>query len=96
MQKDRLHEFVLGTAVAGLFLLLLAMVIIAYASGRVETVKTIYPANNVACVIVSRGARSDVECWTISDDPAAPYRKRNIRPMTDAEVRQLERENLYD
>lgn len=82
------------TLVAGL--LALSLVIISYTSGKIETVRTIYPANNVECVIVSRGARSDIDCWTISSDPAAPYRKRNIRPLTDAELRQLEREKLYD
>lgn len=97
MLRSRLQETILGLSVAALFILLVAMTIIIYASGKVTTVETIYPTNNVVCVIVSRGARADVECSTISSDPAAPYRKQpNIRPMTDAELRQLEREKLYD
>ena len=98
--QSNLKEIAMGIFGVAFFVGLLALwtvVVISYSSGKIETVRTIYPANNVECVIISRGARSDIDCWPISSDPAAPYRKQpNIRPLTDAELRQLEREKLYD
>lgn len=65
--QNTLKEIAMGIFGVALFagLLALAVVVVSYTSGKTETVRTIYPANNVECVIVSRGARSDIDCWPI-------------------------------
>ena len=65
--QSNLKEIAMGIFGVALFagLLALAVVVVSYASGKTETVKTIYPADNIECVIVSRGARSDIDCWPI-------------------------------
>ena len=70
LSKIMQHEVTMGILSGGYFvalfvgLIYMTVVIITHASGKYETVRFIYPANNVECVIVSRGARSDVECWS--------------------------------